>query len=326
MTVKQLDLLNIGLMLLACVVAFIIPFELFLLAYAVLGPLHYLTEIGWLHNRNYFATGKYDFVWLILLCLILCSFFFIFTDVPQENNALCLFLAFASGLAMILFDNIVYKVLAICIGFFVGVALQNVPIFFVLFAVLLPTIIHVFVFTGLFIISGALKNKSITGYISVLVFVLCAFSFVVFHPHFSFYHVSDYAKQNLVATNFHFVNQYLMYLSGEKNPTLDKVMGSEIGFSIMRLIAFAYTYHYLNWFSKTSVIKWYAVPKKWLISIVLIWAFSVALYAYDYVTGLKALLFLSMLHVFLEFPLNFRSFQIINTSLKGMILGDKPTA
>jgi hypothetical protein len=94
----------------------------------------------------------------------------------------------------------------------------------------------------------------------------------------------------------------------------------------MRLIAFAYTYHYLNWFSKTSVIKWYAVPKKWLISIVLIWVFSVALYAYDYVTGLKALLFLSMLHVFLEFPLNFRSFQIINTSIKGMILGDKPTA
>jgi hypothetical protein len=117
-----------------------------------------------------------------------------------------------------------------------------------------------------------------------------------------------------------------MYLGGEKNPTLDKVMGSEIGFSIMRLIAFAYTYHYLNWFSKTSVIKWYAVPKKWLISIVLIWVFSVALYAYDYVTGLKALLFLSMLHVFLEFPLNFRSFQIINTSIKGMILGDKPTA
>jgi hypothetical protein len=78
MTVKQLDLLNIGLMLLACVVAFVIPFELFLLAYAVLGPLHYLTEIGWLHNRNYFATGKYDFVWLILLCLVLMFFLFHF--------------------------------------------------------------------------------------------------------------------------------------------------------------------------------------------------------------------------------------------------------
>lgn len=326
MTIKQLDLLNIGLMLLACIIAFIIPFELFLLAYAVLGPLHYLTEIGWLHKRSYFASGKYDFLWLIFLCLVLCSFFFIFTDVPQESNALCLFLAFVSGFAMILFDNVLYKLITIAIGFFVGVAIQDIPTFLILFAVLLPTIIHVFIFTGLFIIAGALKNKSVTGYLSVLVFVLCASSFFVFHPHFSFYHVSAYAKENLVATNFHFVNQYLMYLGGEKEPTLEKVMGSDWGFTIMRLIAFAYTYHYLNWFSKTSVIKWYEVPKKWLLGIVLVWAFSVGLYAYDYVTGLKALLFLSMLHVFLEFPLNFRSFQIIGSAIKGMVLADKPQA
>jgi hypothetical protein len=57
MTVKQLDILNIGLMALSCMAAFLVPFELFLFSYAVLGPLHYLTEIGWLHKRNYFATG-----------------------------------------------------------------------------------------------------------------------------------------------------------------------------------------------------------------------------------------------------------------------------
>jgi len=50
----RINYLNIGLMLASCVLAFALPFELFLLAYAVLGPLHYLTEISWIHDRKYF--------------------------------------------------------------------------------------------------------------------------------------------------------------------------------------------------------------------------------------------------------------------------------
>ena len=42
----NLNYVNIGLMLLACGVAFFVPFELFLVVYAVLGPAHYLTDIG----------------------------------------------------------------------------------------------------------------------------------------------------------------------------------------------------------------------------------------------------------------------------------------
>ena len=44
----------------SCIAAFIMPFEVFLFAYAFMGPLHYLTEISWLHDRQYFAKGKYD--------------------------------------------------------------------------------------------------------------------------------------------------------------------------------------------------------------------------------------------------------------------------
>ena len=40
MDTRQLNLLNIGLMIFSTVVAFILPFELFLFSYAVLGPLH----------------------------------------------------------------------------------------------------------------------------------------------------------------------------------------------------------------------------------------------------------------------------------------------
>ena len=74
-----------------------------------------------------------------------------------------------------------------------------------------------------------------------------------------------------------------------------------------RFIAFAYTYHYLNWFSKTSIIQWHKMPRLNLGIVLVMWAAAVSLYLYDYQTGLTALLLLSFLHVFMEFPLNFQS-------------------
>ena len=63
--------LNSGLIILSCIIAFYVPFELFLFSYAILGPLHYLTEIGWLHKKNYFTKGKYDFIYLVVASVIL---------------------------------------------------------------------------------------------------------------------------------------------------------------------------------------------------------------------------------------------------------------
>jgi hypothetical protein len=71
LSADRINYLNIALMLVSCVISFIIPFELFLFSYGVLGPLHYLTEIGWLHKKNYFTKGKYDFIFLTILCCIL---------------------------------------------------------------------------------------------------------------------------------------------------------------------------------------------------------------------------------------------------------------
>lgn len=51
----RINHLNSLLMVASCAAAFLMPFELFLLAYAVLGPLHYLTEISWIHDRRYSA-------------------------------------------------------------------------------------------------------------------------------------------------------------------------------------------------------------------------------------------------------------------------------
>jgi hypothetical protein len=74
-----------------------------------------------------------------------------------------------------------------------------------------------------------------------------------------------------------------------------------------RFLAFAYTYHYLNWFSKTGIIRWHEVSGARLTAISGIYIASLALYAYDYRVGLTALFALSLIHVLLEFPLDVRT-------------------
>ena len=84
-TTDQVNYLNLGLMIVSCVLAYIIPFELFLFAYAVLGPLHYLTEISWLHDRKYFVEAKRARdkrarrAWLMLVTVTLAVMLFGFT-------------------------------------------------------------------------------------------------------------------------------------------------------------------------------------------------------------------------------------------------------
>ncbi len=90
--------------------------------------------------------------------------------------------------------------------------------------------------------------------------------------------------------------------------SLTEIYDSTAGLTVMRLIAFAYTYHYLNWFSKTSIIKWHEIPKSRVALIAAVWLSSLAVYAYSYDMGMIALYFLSVLHVMLEFPLNHQTF------------------
>ena len=69
--VERIDYINIGLLVFSCLLAFVIPFELFLFAYAVMGPLHYLTEISWLHDKNYYSTDRRDVILLVVVSLLL---------------------------------------------------------------------------------------------------------------------------------------------------------------------------------------------------------------------------------------------------------------
>lgn len=325
MNTKRIDLANIALMLVSCVAAFVVPFEMFLFSYAVLGPLHYLTEISWLHKRQYFSSGKYDYIFLVILGVALFLFNFVFTDVSLLANV-CIFVAFFFALSCVLFQNFLYKIIFVAVAFLLGAVFRKNESFIYSVGVFLPTLIHVFIFTWLFILYGALKNKSATGIASLGVFIFCALSFVFFQPHFSFYTASDYAQKALDESTFVNLNSVILKILNVGAITRETVFQSAAGIAVMRFIAFAYTYHYLNWFSKTQVIKWHEVPKKQLAIVIALWLGSVALYAYNYYVGLVALYLLSMLHVLLEFPLNYRTFIGIGEEIGSLAGWKKPVA
>ncbi|MCB9319005.1 MAG: hypothetical protein H6570_06970 [Lewinellaceae bacterium] len=111
------------------------------------------------------------------------------------------------------------------------------------------------------------------------------------------------------------------------NATMGKVLGYADGttffffepayYKMQVFIAFAYLYHYLNWFSKTGVIGWHrSLNQQKVIYVVSIWILFLGLVAYNYQLAVTLLLTLSLLHVFLEFPLNFISIRGLVHELK----------
>src|SRR5438128_5520536 len=94
-----INFLNIGLMLVSCLVALFIPVELFLFAYAILGPAHYLTEISWLQKRQFFTKGKYDFSLLVVLGIVVSFSLPWSTD---KFGAICNLVALGFALVVVL--------------------------------------------------------------------------------------------------------------------------------------------------------------------------------------------------------------------------------
>ncbi|HMP04463.1 MAG TPA: hypothetical protein PKD86_14650 [Gemmatales bacterium] len=309
----HIDWLNIALMLGSASLAAWLPFEVFLFSYAVLGPLHYLTEISWLHERRYFATGKFDFLWLLALG---GGLFVVTFMIPWSTEALAIswgagltYLAFMSALAMVLFKELTAKIIFVLVAFMLLLGFDRQQAYLLFFAVFLPTLVHVYIFTAAFMLYGALKSGSRPGLLAVVMLFVCGGA-LLFLPPTGAYAISEAARETYRL--FEVLNHQLLVLLGLGDADLYQ---SRPGIALMRFIAFAYTYHYLNWFSKTSIIKWHQVSWRRLGTIVALWLASVALYAHDYRYGFVALYTLSFLHVYLEFPLNHQCFVGIGREL-----------
>jgi hypothetical protein len=330
-TADTINYANVGLMLLSCLAAYVFPFELFLFSYAVLGPLHYLTEISWLHDRRYFVkAGPVQRAWqaerywlaLVFVTLVVMLYGLAAERVMKQTVSP----AFEIGLFYAVFVSasllVFIKHKAIGAALIALTALSLVLFsssrYFGLIAFLLITIVHVFVFTAAFVLFGALKSRSRSGAVSLIVFLLCAVSFFVYVPAALGSTVGEYVRHSY--GSFQTLNAELIKLFHlGTGASLREIYESTAGLTVMRLIAYAYTYHYLNWFSKTSIIKWHEISRGRTALIVGGWLSSLAVYAYNYDTGMIALYFLSVLHVMLEFPLNHQTFAGIAKELYALV-------
>lgn len=316
MNTQKIDIANIGLIALSLIVAVYLPFKLFLFSYAILGPIHYLTEINWLNDRKFFAKENKNWIYLLALLgstivsIPVLQYFGMQNDSAwiqfmSDKAGVILLIAFLVAMTMILLKG-TYQILSalLLIILILGLGLGYLSELFVFLGAFLPTLIHVYLFTLIFIIYGAIKSRSTAGFLLAVLHALVPLIIVYLPISYTSYAPDTDTINAFVATNMHMVNglvaQTMGFVEGNNFQLL-----SEIGIRIQIFITFAYTYHYLNWFSKTSIIGWgKSLTKPKSVLILLLCGLSSGLYFYDFKMGFLVLLFLSYLHVLLEFPLN----------------------
>jgi len=297
--INRINYYNILAMLGSSCLALFIPFELVLLSYAILGPAHYLTEISWLNSRRYFTLKKYDL--LLIACVVIIS---ILLKLPYAN---LIYYTFGLSFILLIIGNPLMRLLAFMLLVVLGYFLLSNNILHTIFGLYIPTLIHVYFFTGAFLLLGALKSRYFSGYLAFSIFLICPVLLCLL-----FTSVHSAPTQWAISNYKHFAHLNTTTL---RNQTLN-IYTNSASIILTRLIAFAYTYHYLNWFTKTRVINWHRITITRSVIIGLFWAASVALYFYNYRLGIKWLFILSLVHVILEFPLNHSSFIGIGKEVK----------
>jgi len=312
--VDRINYLNILLMVASIAVAAYVPFETFVLAYAVMGPLHYLTEISWLHDRAYFATGRG--AWVVMVGTAILAAIGAIIPTPLTTGLA----GFAMGALLILAAGMVFarsgmgKLGILVLGVTVGALTTVWHPLFILFTAFLPTLVHVYIFTGFFILYGAVKGRSFSGILSLVVFLAAPFLCVFMMSTPSGYAPTEYILK--AAEPFDSIGRYSL-------ETLGVPITRDTWLGFMRVMGFAYCYHYLNWFSKTRIINWHTVSRRRLYLIGAAYLSALGLYGYDYHVGLIALMFLSFAHVMLELPLNYRTMAGLVSETRRLVLRQK---
>lgn len=288
--VSRAEVLNIAALVIACGAAHVFPYTLLLASYAILGPAHYLTQISWLHDRKYFASTCGVLPTMAVGALLLALPFF-GLHVAQPWFGACLVgVAIAVAVAAT-----VPAAQALITGVAVGSILLwavvwSKPVALVL-AVLVPTVLHVFVFTLSFMLLGGLRSRIKLAGVSVLVMLGCASSF--WWPG--------------VGEGLGIVADAVKYFG----PVADASKRLGIPLSIRQMfgfLSFAYTYHFLNWFVKVEVIRWHKVSSGRIAALACVYTGVMACYAVSFNAGFLVSLVLSYAHVLLELPLNVRTF------------------
>jgi hypothetical protein len=281
------DAVHLGLMLVAFGTAYLVPFELLLLSYVVLGPAHYFTEISWLHDRKYFLPHRGIALGLAIVAVVLALI---------DNAAwfgITIFGALVICALLAATTSAAEGTLLFMIALALAALMYSSGSSFAVLGILIPTLVHVSLFTLVFMTLGAWRASSRFQALLVVVYLI-AVAAILIAPPTAEVRIASFAR----------VSQDYFGNVGPALSRLFGIPGLQLDTRLTSLLAFVYTYHYLNWFIKADVIRWTDISKARLAAVIAASAGSTALYFYDYAFGFTFLLALSLVHILLEFPLN----------------------
>jgi hypothetical protein len=316
---KGVDQLNLLLIPICGILAYQFPLELFILSYTILGPLHYLTEINWLSSKEYF-TKKLGNRWLIMsvigvsVVVLPKLYFYTFGVTDSAFTKAVLYLNNTSN--SVIFSLLIMAVLLVFVkqkrwvyiggilSLLLGVFINANQVYTDLVGLFIPTIIHVYLFTLLFMYYGARKSKSKYGYLSVIAAIVLPILIVYVKVNPQAYSFAQYFKDLFIDNSFHVMPVIFSKYAGLSDGTTF-FFYEVLEIKLMMFVSFIYLYHYLNWFSKTSLIEWHkALSKKKYMVIIPVWIILLIISYFNFRLGFLLSLGLSFLHVFTEFPLN----------------------
>jgi len=296
---QRIAIVHFALLLAALALAYMLPFELLVLSYAILGPAHYLTEISWLHDRKYFLPerGVAGLLAIAALGMMFIASTFWYGVVVSYIFVICAIVA-ASPTRLRAMALIALATLSFAIAYQL-----DAP--FAVIGVLLPTLAHVSLFTLVFMLLGAHKARSPVQFALVAIYLLAVAAILTFPP----------SQATVIPRLASFGQEYF----GDVAPALGAMLGiADLKFDarLTGVLSFIYTYHYLNWFIKADVVRWADVSRARLATIAGLSLGATGLYFYNYTYGFMVLVLLSLTHVLLEFPLNSISIRQLGTALR----------
>lgn len=299
------------------------PFQTFVLAYVILGPLHYLTEISWLQHHAAFGHRSLDAVVLAAIGAI----FFLGERLLHGAVRPYFFMSTIAGAmgwawAAAFSSTYLIRTLAFALSAGAGVLVTNVPVLFLLIAVLVPTVLHVLWLTLSLLIADAVAQQrglhsiaTLMAYVGIIFGILIGGVWSDAPPGRWALDWFGYVGKGGASYGFFYVNYQILDIlgfhsfAGDKDDawvrnTLTYVFRSTEARALMGAIAFCYSYHYAHWFSNAQKIGWNQMSRIRSYGIAACWAIVVGVFVLNVRLGLLILFSMSLIHVLMELPLN----------------------
>jgi hypothetical protein len=165
----------------------------------------------------------------------------------------------------------------------------------------------------LFMVSGLVRERKRSALAWINPFLLLGLPVVLLMARWSYPAPGSYWIN--AEAGFSALHGYLARLLGHNLHPDASILADPAAAGVLRFLAFIYLFHYLNWFAKTELLQWHRVSRRSWGWIALLYSVSVGCYLRSFMVGFYLVNFLSMLHVFLEFPLNWHTGRFLANSV-----------